>query len=52
VTPWLATATGYCLDTIAANPAPSAYELMFAVRFRDAASRFAAKVPQQPYRYT
>jgi hypothetical protein len=36
--PWLATATGYCLDAIAANLAPSAYELMFALRFLDAAS--------------
>lgn len=35
--PWLASATTYCLDAIAAlTDAPSAYELMFALHFLDA----------------
>jgi hypothetical protein len=37
--PWLARATGWCLDAIARlDTAPPAYELMFAIRFLDAAA--------------
>jgi hypothetical protein len=42
--PWLATATSYCLDAIdRIAEAPHAYELMFVMRFLDAA---AAQVPR------
>lgn len=43
--PWLARATAYCLETIAAvDAAPHAYELMFSIRFLDAAGRAGVEV--------
>jgi hypothetical protein len=36
--PWLPRATGWCLDAIGQVTAPSAHELLFAVRFLDAAA--------------
>ncbi|WP_055589165.1 prenyltransferase/squalene oxidase repeat-containing protein [Peterkaempfera griseoplana] len=36
--PWLAPATAYCLDRIEQTTSPHAYELMFVLRFLDAAA--------------
>jgi hypothetical protein len=44
--PWLARATKWCLDAIAGlDAAPQAHELMFAVRFLDAAAAAEAGAP-------
>jgi hypothetical protein len=43
--PWLATATRYCFDAIAAATAPHAIELCFAVRFLDAVHDTHAEAP-------
>lgn len=43
--PWLATATRYCFDAIAATTAPHAIELAFAVRFLDTVHDTHAEAP-------
>ncbi|MEV6302090.1 hypothetical protein AB0M02_21930 [Actinoplanes sp. NPDC051861] len=51
--PWLVAASEYCLRTLEALPAaPSAYELLFSVKFLDAAAVSSARARRLLERYT